>query len=345
MSKILTPSIVAPAFNLSSSPTEKITLKGALSQGILILVFYPADASPACVAQMTLFSEAYPLIQGGREVPMFGISTDSVASQQAFAAKNNIAFPLLSDSDPLAAVSMAYGVFSYTNQLAQQAVFLIDGNGDILWSQLSTPEISPGAGAVLHALESFNEGAYTYLTLLPDAQDHAINAPAVGLVFVQYGDYQSPECATARTAVKAMQTEFGNGMTYIYRHFPLTRINPEAQAAAEVAEFAASQGKFWEMHDLLFENQATLGPATYTKLATSLGLDPAALTAALTAKTFAPNVQADFEGGVRTGVNGVPCFYMGSQYELTIRYNGKVDTDAMIAAMNNIFNLYGEGEE
>jgi protein-disulfide isomerase len=273
---------------------------------------------------------------------MFGISTDSVASQQAFAAENNIAFPLLSDSDPVAAISKAYGVFSYTNQLAQQAVFLIDGNGDILWSQLAPPEISPGPGAVLLALQSFNEGA---LTVSPDAQDHAINAPAVGLIFVEYGDYQSPECAASRTAVKAMQAQFGTGMTYIYRHFPLARVHPEAQAAAEVAEFAASQGKFWEMHDLLFDNQATLGTATYTKLATSLGLDAAALTAALAAKTFAPNVQADFEGGVRTGVNGVPCFYMGSQYELTIRYDGKVDTAAMIAAMTNIFNLYGEGDE
>lgn len=342
MSKILWPHIVAPAFNLSCSATQKISLKDSLSHGNVILLFYPEDSSPACVNQMILFSEAYPLIQN-RVTQVFGISTDSVASQQSFAAQHNIAFPLLSDSDPLAAVAKAYGVFSDTHQLAQQALFLIDGNGNIRWSYYVDPEINSGADGILHVVEALSEGPYTFLTLPPDAGDHALNGPAVNLIFLQYGDYQSPECAAARSAVKAMQTEFGDSLTYIYRHFPLTRIHPEAQAAAEVAEFAASQGKFWEMHELLFDNQTSLGAATYTKLATSLGLDPTALTAALAAKTFAPNVQADFEGGVRTGVNGTPCFYMGGPYVLTTRYNGKIDGQAMITSMNNV--QYPDGQE
>lgn len=339
MSKILTPGIVAPAFSLSSSATQKISLKDALTKGNVILLFYPEDSSPACINQMILFSEAYPLIQN-RETQMFGISTDSVASQQAFAAQQKIAFPLLSDSDPVAAVAKAYGVFSYTNQLAQQALVLIDASGNIRWSFLSPPEINPGAAVILHALEALfeNETQTTALTLPPNAEDHAFNGPAVNLIFLQYGDYQSPDCAAARSAVKAVQTQFGDGLTYVYRHFPLARVHPEAQAAAEVAEFAASQGKFWEMHDLLFDNQATLGTATYTKLATSLGLDSTALTAALAAKTFAPNVQADFEGGVRTGVNGTPCFYMGGPYVNTTRYNGKIDGEMMIISMNGILD-------
>ena len=318
--------------------TQKISLKDALTKGNVILLFYPEDSSPACINQMVLFSEAYPLIQN-RETQMFGISTDSVASQQVFAAQQKIAFPLLSDSDPVAAVAKAYGVFSYTNQLAQQALVLIDASGNIRWSFLSPPRLIPAPpSSSMPSKPSSRTNSNHRPHPAPQCGRPRLQRTRRQSHFLQYGDYQSPDCAAARSAVKAMQTQFGDGLTYVYRHFPLARVHPEAQAAAEVAEFAASQGKFWEMHDLLFDNQATLGTATYTKLATSLGLDSTALTAALAAKTFAPNVQADFEGGVRTGVNGTPCFYMGGPYVNTTRYNGKIDGEMMIISMNGILD-------
>jgi peroxiredoxin/protein-disulfide isomerase len=332
MSSILAPGIAAPDFNLSSSPTEKISLKDSTSAGNLVLVFYPEDGSAASANQMSFFSEISPEFESRRNTRVLGISTDSVSSQQSFAAQQKMAFTLLSDSEPKAAVAKAYGVFSYTHQLAQQAIFLIDWNGRIRWSFLSPPNVNPGADGILNALDDLlEEQSGTSSLVFPVGPGDHIQGSSSGLILLGYGDYQSPDCNAARAAVQQVQTQFGNIATYVYRHFPLTRIHSEAQAAAEVAEFAAAQGKFWEMHEKLFDNQATLGPALYTKLATDLGLDPTALQAALTAKTYAAHVQADSIGGIRSGVNGTPCFFMSGS-----RYDGKIDGDDMIGELNAI---------
>jgi protein-disulfide isomerase len=118
-------------------------------------------------------------------------------------------------------------------------------------------------------------------------------------------------------------------MRFVFRNFPLGEMHPHAEGAAEAAEFCGSQGKFWEMHDLLFENQERLSGPLYLELAQKIGVAPAALRASLEKREFLPRVKADFTGGVRSGVNGTPTFFINGQ-----RHDGAFDYEDLVEAIN-----------
>jgi protein-disulfide isomerase len=159
-------------------------------------------------------------------------------------------------------------------------------------------------------------------------QDHIQGNVKAACTLVEYGDYECPNCGAAYPLVKQIQQHFGPRIQFVFRNFPMTRMHPNAQTAAEVAEFAAIKGQFWKMHDLLYENQHQLGEALYAKLAATLKFDTAELQKALAEKTFSSRVSADFSGGVRSGVNGTPTFYINSQ-----RYDAPMDYDSMVGAI------------
>src|ERR1035438_2894193 len=103
-------------------------------------------------------------------------------------------------------------------------------------------------------------------------QDHVQGDPAAKCTLVEYGDYECPHCGRAYPIVKRIQKHFGEDLRFVFRNFPLGEMHPNAQSAAEAAEFAAAAAKFWEMHDALFENQRKLGTALYSDLARDFGL-------------------------------------------------------------------------
>jgi protein-disulfide isomerase len=148
-----------------------------------------------------------------------------------------------------------------------------------------------------------------------------LNAPAV---LVEYGDFQCPHCRMAHAVIHRVQKHFGDRLCFVFRNFPLTQIHPYAQAAAETAEFAGAYGKFWEMHDLLFEHQERLGDGLFAELAEKLGLDPSELAKALEDGTYTSKVRSGFTGGVRSGVNGTPTFFINGE-----RHNGPADYDSL----------------
>jgi len=160
-------------------------------------------------------------------------------------------------------------------------------------------------------------------------KDHFQGDPDAPVTLVEYGDYECPHCAQAHPIVQRVEQHFGHRLRFVFRNFPLTQIHPHAEAAAQTAEFAATQGKFWEMHDLLLENQPRLNFALLETLAGELDLDPAALTEALQSGEFAEHVRADFTGGVRSGVNGTPTFFINGQ-----RHDGPFDYQALVGAIN-----------
>src|SRR6202453_3962633 len=142
------------------------------------------------------------------------------------------------------------------------------------------------------------------LKQLITSEDHAQGPESAEVTLVEYGDYECPYCGQAYPVVKQIQKQLGKGLRFVYRNFPLGEMHPHAEAAAEVAEFAGAQGKFWEMHDKLYENQTRLGEALYLELSEKLELSAAALRQALEQRTFEARVRADFQSGVRSGVNG-----------------------------------------
>jgi protein-disulfide isomerase len=143
--------------------------------------------------------------------------------------------------------------------------------------------------------------------------DHAEGPENAEVTLVEYGDYQCPHCGHAYPITKRIQKHFGDRLRFVFRNFPLSEIHPHAESAAETAEFAGAQGKFWEMHDRLFENQQKLGDHLYARLAGELGLAAPALLQSLAAGEFEGRVSADFKGGVRSGVNGTPTFFINGQ--------------------------------
>ena len=148
-------------------------------------------------------------------------------------------------------------------------------------------------------------------------EDHSQGPDAAPLVLVEYGDYQCPYCGQAFPMVKRLQAALGDKLKFIFRNFPLSEMHPDALNAAKAAEGAALQDRFWEMHDKLYENQEALDPASLLQYAEELGLDVEALGAASAGPAVEARISNDFDGGVHSGVNGTPSFFLNG-----LRYDG-----------------------
>jgi protein-disulfide isomerase len=141
------------------------------------------------------------------------------------------------------------------------------------------------------------------------------------VTLVEYGDYECDYCGLAFPNVKQAQKRFATKLRFVFRHFPLTEAHPFAEAAAEAAEYAGTYHRFWEMHDGLYANQDELGLPLILGLGRALGLSDLGLRDALAQQRFAPKIQADFLGGVRSGVNGTPSFFInGAKHQGSYAY-------------------------
>lgn len=143
--------------------------------------------------------------------------------------------------------------------------------------------------------------------------DHIKGSANAPIVVVEYGDYQCPHCGAAHHELKRSLQGFGKDVALVFRNFPIVDSHPEAQNAAIVTEFAATHGKFWEAHDALFEHQQSLGDAYYARLVESLGLSLGDLQKAIATDAFEKRIRTDIEGGLRSGVNGTPTFFINGE--------------------------------
>lgn len=163
------------------------------------------------------------------------------------------------------------------------------------------------------------------------ADDHIHGNENASIILVEYGDFECPYCGMAQPIVKRIQKHFGNQIRFVFRNFPLSEIHPHAEMAAEAGEYAASQGQFWEMHDLLYQNQDRLGMPLFLELADALNLPTDDFEIAITNKRFEPKIRKDFLGGVRSGVNGTPTFYINGQ-----RYDGPIEFEELVSAIDSV---------
>jgi protein-disulfide isomerase len=167
------------------------------------------------------------------------------------------------------------------------------------------------------------------LTLPVGARDHADGPPDAPLVLVEYGDYQCPYCGAAYPVVKRIQQHLRGRLRFVFRNFPITNAHPRAQWAAESAEAAAAQGKFWEMHDYLYEHQASFGDeAFFAQFERKLKLDMAQLEREVAEHVYSVRIQEDFMSGVRSGVNGTPTFFLNGR-----RYDGSPEFAPLVAGL------------
>ncbi len=171
------------------------------------------------------------------------------------------------------------------------------------------------------------------LSIPVGANDHRQGDDAAKCVLVEYGDYQCPSCGQAYPIVKRLQKHFGKRLAFVFRSFPLSQIHPWAEPAAEAAEFAAAHGKFWEMHDLLYENQEQLGESLFLELSDTLDLSSSQLLTAIAEHTYQDRIKTDFRGGVRSGVNGTPTFFING-----VRHDESYDFATLSAAIESVLS-------
>ena len=147
--------------------------------------------------------------------------------------------------------------------------------------------------------------------------DHKQGKKYADIVIVEYGDYQCPYCGAAYPVLKEKMNKYGNQIQFVFRNFPLSEMHQYARPAAIAAEAAALQGKFWEMHDAIYENQQYLSENLLLELAEKLALDSEQFNNDIKKSEVAAKVDSDFESGIMSGVNGTPSLFVNG-----IKFNG-----------------------
>jgi protein-disulfide isomerase len=165
------------------------------------------------------------------------------------------------------------------------------------------------------------------LPVSPD-RDHVQGITDAPVTLVEYGDYECPYCGEAYPIVKDIQERMGDQLRFVFRNFPISTAHPHAEQAAESAEAAATQGRFWEMHDHLYEHQGRLMDDALRSYAEALELDVALFDKELSEHVHADRIHEDFMSGVRSGVNGTPTFFING-----VRHDDSYDPETLLRAL------------
>lgn len=168
-------------------------------------------------------------------------------------------------------------------------------------------------------------------TVQLDAQDHVLGPQNAKVELVEYGDFQCAFCGKAYPVVKRVQKAMNGILKFGYRNFPMTQQHPDALGAAKAAEAAGIQGRYWQMHELLFENQEYLDYESLLQYAVELSLDVNKFARDFRGQKVEDKVLWDFETGVRSGVNGTPTFFIKGA-----RYDGDWSYYSLIQALQSV---------
>jgi protein-disulfide isomerase len=161
------------------------------------------------------------------------------------------------------------------------------------------------------------------------ARDHIRGPAEAPVTIVEYGDYECAYCGEAYLVIEALRRALGERLRFVFRHFPLTEVHIHAQTAAEAAEAAAEQQKFWEMHDILYTHQSSLDGGHLASYGALLGLHAAQFKRALRDRHHESRVREDFHSGARSGVRGTPALFIDG-----IRYDGPRDLRSLLAVVS-----------
>ncbi|HEX4793921.1 MAG TPA: DsbA family protein [Humisphaera sp.] len=163
------------------------------------------------------------------------------------------------------------------------------------------------------------------------AKDHSLGPEDAPITIVEYGDYECPDCLNAVPIIAEVRRTLGDRLRFVFRHYPQSSIHPHASVAAEAAEAAGEQGKFWEMHEALFNHQKELAEIDLSHLALTLGLEIYRFETSRTREQHRRSIKADQESGERSGVHGTPTLFINGT-----RYEGLVNAEAIIQAAESI---------
>jgi protein-disulfide isomerase len=168
-----------------------------------------------------------------------------------------------------------------------------------------------------------------HLTVPVSERDHIAGSLDAPIVLVEYGDYECPFCGAAHFSVKEVQRRLGPDLAFVFRNFPIVGAHPHALRAAEAAEAAGAQGRFWPMHDRLFEHQHLLDDESLVRHAVAVGVeDMERFVRELAEHRYLPRIREDLASGARSGVNGTPTFFING-----VRHDGGYDVASLMQAL------------
>jgi len=166
------------------------------------------------------------------------------------------------------------------------------------------------------------------MSMTVTSHDHIRGADTAKITLIEYADFECPFCARAYQSLASLLPKYGNDVRLVYRHFPLTNMHPDAKPAAEASEAAHAEGKFWEMHDALFEGQDDLSDDAIAAMAGTIGIDGDQFQDAWQSGKYAGRVDSDAAGGHQAGVHRTPTFFING-----VQFDGDSDEASLDAAL------------
>lgn len=306
MSNPLQPGIKAPDFTLTAAnPNRDVSLEGYQGRNV-VLVFFPSSMEEGLVGQIAKFQDkAVDFEEQGASA--IGISDASLDKLQRLSTERDIAFPLVTDSNPPGATASEYRVLSQEGSVLP-TVFVADDQGLIrrVYEAAKYPNL-PNPAMVVRALKKLADVPRPLPATPDDWQLGPADAP---VVVIEYADYQCGPCREAYRLLRQIVPTYGDKILWIHRHLPLRHSHPLAQGAAEAAEAAGAQGKFWEMHDRLFEAEGALEREQLVGYAGELGLDVQRFAEDLDSRRYKDAVNQDFKAAVRNKIKLPPVLFI-----------------------------------
>jgi peroxiredoxin len=306
MPTILQPGIQAPQFELPAANLQGQASMDTYQGKKLVLIFFPSRAESGVVDQL---SEYQKRVSDFKEQGAFvvGVSNASREDLRQLAEEKDIEFPLGSDTRPNGATAAHYRVRSEVGEVLP-SVFVIDEEGLIRRAYESTqyPRL-PKPAAVARALKKLDSVPKPVPITKDDWCLGPLDAP---VTVIEYADYECKPCGEAYRLLKHILPQYGDKVLWVHRHLPLRHSHPLAQKAAEAAEAAGAQAKFWEMHDRLFAAQGVLDRDRLIKYAHEICLDVERFTRDLDSNRFREAVNQDFKQAVRNKIKLPPALFI-----------------------------------
>lgn len=167
------------------------------------------------------------------------------------------------------------------------------------------------------------------MSMTVSSHDHVRGIDTASITLIEYADFECPYCARAHQSLTALLPKYGKDVRLVYRHMPLTDMHPDATPAAEASEAAGAEGKFWEMHDALFEGQDDLSDEAIVAMATHIGFDVDKLQDAMEQGTYAQKVASDAASGRKAGAHRTPTFFING-----VQFDGDSDEESLDRAIS-----------
>lgn len=301
---ILQPGIKAPEFTLPAVNRAQEAISSRYAAGVSVLIFFEAAISEQRISQLREYQERLKDFET-RKIQLLGITNASSEAIAQLTAENSLDFPILY-SEPTGGPAASYGVMESGQILP--SVVVVDPEG--LIRRVFEPDPEEGLPNPARVLRAVNNLAKVAKPPRLADDDWRLGNPEAPIVLLEYGDYQCSHCRDLFNVVKELMPVYKDKLQFVFRHFPMRQAHPLAVMAAQAAEAAGAQGKFWEMHARLFAADNALEQEKLRLYAQEVGLDLEQFSADLTGKDTEEAVMTEYREAIKHKIKSPPTLFV-----------------------------------